>query len=231
MVFEVLTRTHNWTVSWARLIGSTSSKSVSFRSILILSSHLHLCFPSYLISSGFTIIRATWSSYLILRDLIIWVLPARVPFTFREGYRPSRHNTSMYFFRCWCIFLSNLKVPSYGIRRAWGWMSLYLLSFYASLMSSRSRNSSVTIVTRLCIGRLRNRSSIAGKGNRFVSSPQRPDRLWGPPSVLSNGHHGLFARGQNGQCVKLTTHVPLVPRPGMVELYLHSPIRLYCVLN
>jgi len=27
------------------------------------------------------------------------------------------------------------------------------------------------------------------RGNRFLSSPNRPDRLWGPPSLHFNGHH------------------------------------------
>jgi hypothetical protein len=35
------------------------------------------------------------------------------------------------------------------------------------------------------------RGSISFRGKQFLSSPQRPDRLWGRPSLLFNGHRGL----------------------------------------
>jgi hypothetical protein len=64
-------------------------------------------------------------------------------------------------------------------------------------------------------------------GLRFFSSPQRPYRLCDPPSLLSSGHRGLFPLG-----LKLTTHLHLVPRSRMVELYLHSLICFHgIVLN
>jgi len=38
------------------------------------------------------------------------------------------------------------------------------------------------------------RSSIPGRGRKglFFPSPPRPDRLWDPPSLLSDGYRGLF---------------------------------------
>jgi hypothetical protein len=40
------------------------------------------------------------------------------------------------------------------------------------------------------------RVPIPGRGRVCFSTQQRPDRLWGPLSLLSNGHRGLFLRGK-----------------------------------
>jgi hypothetical protein len=63
----------------------------------------------------------------------------------------------------------------------------------------------------LRVGRPRGRISSPGMIIIF-SSPYRPDRLWGPPILLSNGYRVLFPRALSGRGVKLTTHLQLVPR-------------------
>jgi hypothetical protein len=67
-------------------------------------------------------------------------------------------------------------------------------------------------------------------GSWTFSSPQRPDRFCGSPSLLSGGHRGLFPRGKSDRGVKLTIHLHPVPKSRIVELYLHSLIRLHGVV-
>jgi hypothetical protein len=43
---------------------------------------------------------------------------------------------------------------------------------------------------------LDDQGSIPDRGRGFFFKPLRPDRLWGPPNLLFNGHRGSFPRGK-----------------------------------
>jgi hypothetical protein len=60
---------------------------------------------------------------------------------------------------------------------------------FLRLPCSWSRDSSVGIATRYGLND-RNVGVRVPAGSKMFSSPQRPDRLWGPPSLLSNGYRG-----------------------------------------
>jgi hypothetical protein len=63
-------------------------------------------------------------------------------------------------------------------------------------------------------------------------SLKRPDGLWGPPCILSSGYLWFFPQDQGDQGVQLNSHLHLVLRSRIVELYLHSTITIHdTVLN
>ena len=63
-------------------------------------------------------------------------------------------------------------------------------------------------------------------GTRFSA---RPDRPWGPPSLLYNGYR-VFPGGRGGRGVGLTPHPHLVPwsrKSRAIPLLLYGPYGLY----
>jgi hypothetical protein len=67
-------------------------------------------------------------------------------------------------------------------------ISVYIKNTATELF--RSRDSSVGIAMGYGLD---GPDSIPGM-ERFFSSPQCPDRIWGPPSLLSSRHRALFPR-------------------------------------
>jgi hypothetical protein len=69
--------------------------------------------------------------------------------------------------------------------------------------------------------RLDGQGSIPGRGERCFSTLWRPDWLWGPPSFLSKRYQGQSGRWEADHSP------PSNAKDRIVELYLHSPIRLH----
>jgi hypothetical protein len=68
------------------------------------------------------------------------------------------------------------------------------VDFFNLPNSSRSRDSVVGIATSYGLDDRGVGVRIPVR-SRIFSSPDRPDRLWGPPNLLSNGYRGLVPRG------------------------------------
>jgi hypothetical protein len=65
---------------------------------------------------------------------------------------------------------------------------------------------------------------IPSKGKGFCFQPLRPDQLWGPPNLPSNGYQGVLPPWVKcGWGVTLTTHPHLVQRSRMSRSYTSSP--------
>ena len=97
-----LTSVRHLSLSWANPIQSTYPHPTSWRSILILTTHLHLGLPSGLFPSGFPTktlyaplsspIRATWPAHLILLDFITRTITARWLRMINQTGKKQRYN-------------------------------------------------------------------------------------------------------------------------------------------
>ena len=81
--------------------------------------------------------------------------------------------------------------------------------------------SSVGVVTRPRTGRPRGGGSFRDRYKIFLSSVQRPDRLWGPISLLCTWYRRPFVREYSGLDVKLTS-LRLVTRLKVCEFFFIS---------
>jgi hypothetical protein len=141
-------------------------------------------------------------------------------------YGPSRPVTGIAF-KCACSF----SILSLVVLHVFLEIGNHLLHYISCMVCQYSScwDSSVGIATSHQL----DGSSLIPSTARFFSSPDHPDQLWGHPASYPMATGGSFPGGggeYSGGSVKLTTHLHLVPRSRMVELYLHSPICLHGIV-
>jgi hypothetical protein len=96
-----------------------------------------------------------------------------------------------------CYKISLLKLRLYCSASCWG-----LIKEVASLPLQKHLNRSLLIYDCTISWKMQqlffsiyfgNKYTIPAEGKGFFSSPDGPDRLWGPSSLLFNGYRGNFA--------------------------------------
>jgi hypothetical protein len=165
-----------------------------------------------------------------------------------NGPNSNRNQRSCLFWGLTQLLQTNVcEVPEYRLQQV---SSTHILTYeHPSICHSMLHNLSSlnSVINNLCeAGSLDSSVGIATGyrlddwgvgvrvpvGPRIFSSPSRPDRLWGPPNLLSDGYRELFPRGQSSWGVKLTTHLQLMPRSRKCGSIHPPPIRLQgAVLN
>jgi hypothetical protein len=73
-------------------------------------------------------------------------------------------------------------------------VDLVITVYSGSLSEARSRDSVVGIANGYGLED-RGAGVQVLLGSRIFSSPRRPNRLWGPPNLLSNGYRGPLSPG------------------------------------
>jgi hypothetical protein len=111
MFITALTSARHLSLSWARSNYSIPSHPTSWRSILMLSSHLRVCRPICLFPSGLptktlhtpllSAIRATYPVHLILHVLIIRPIMCKVYRSLSSSLCSFLHSPVELYFTCW----------------------------------------------------------------------------------------------------------------------------------
>jgi hypothetical protein len=62
------------------------------------------------------------------------------------------------------------------------------------------------------------------EGSRIFSSPSRPDRLWDPPNLLSNGYRGALSPGVKRRGCKADYSPPASAEFKKMWIYTSTPL-------